>query len=71
VTATGRSPAYDSIIDYHLRPLFIFFDARVATRGLYALPDDFVDYDAIQPACQARIERSVDELHDMLQRISA
>jgi len=71
ITATGAAPYHESILDYHLRPLFLFFDARVASRGLYALTDDFASQDELKPAYEARVARSVDELSEMLQRISA
>ncbi|WP_198083459.1 NAD(P)H-dependent oxidoreductase [Variovorax sp. E3] len=62
LTATGASPAHASVIDYHLRPLFLFFDARVATRGLYGLPHDFEASGALGESFLARLERCVDEL---------
>ena len=67
LTATGRSPAHASIIDYHLRPLFLFFDAAVVTRGLYALPTDFDESGHLVSACSARVERAVDELARLMQ----
>jgi FMN reductase len=62
VTASGAAPGHASVIDYHLRPLFLALDATVATRGLYALADDYESPERITPALRARIERSVDEL---------
>ncbi|MBB3181840.1 NAD(P)H-dependent oxidoreductase [Variovorax sp. Sphag1AA] len=67
VTATGAAPHHASVIDYHLRPLFLFFDCSVATRGLYALQPDFESPERLVPAFQARIDRTVDELAQMLQ----
>ncbi|MEJ8858530.1 NAD(P)H-dependent oxidoreductase [Variovorax robiniae] len=67
VTATGRAPHHAAVIDYHLRPLFLFFDASVATRGLYALEPDFETPERLVPAFQARIDRTVDELAQLLQ----
>ena len=67
VTATGKAPQHASVIDYHLRPLFLFFDARVATRGLYALEPDFETPERLVPSFQARIDHTVDELAQMLQ----
>lgn len=66
VTASGAAPAHASVIDYHLRPLFLALDASVATRGLYALADDYETPDRFTPSFAARIERSVDELARML-----
>ncbi|SAK53511.1 FMN reductase [Caballeronia fortuita] len=71
ITATGAAPYHESILDYHLRPLFLFFDARVASRGLYALTDDFASQDELKPAYSTRVARSVDELSEMLQRVCA
>lgn len=62
VTASGAAPGHASVIDYHLRPLFLALDACVATRGLYALTDDYETPEQVGPALRARIERSVDEL---------
>jgi FMN reductase len=67
LTATGAAPAHASVIDYHLRPLFLFFDARVGTRGLYGLPPDFETPERLAAAFRPRIERSVDELAQLLQ----
>lgn len=66
VTATGAAPHHASVIDYHLRPLFLFFDACVATRGLYALQPDFESPERLGAAFQAPIDRTVDELAQML-----
>lgn len=66
VTASGAAPGHASVIDYHLRPLFLALDASVATRGVYALGDDFETPECVTPALRARIERSVDELARLL-----
>jgi FMN reductase len=58
------------VIDYHLRPLFLFFDACVGTRGLYALQQDFEGSDRLAAGYLPRIERTVDELADLL-RVAA
>ena len=71
LTATGRSPAHASVIDYHLRPLFLVFDACVGTRGLYALEPDFESPDRLAPTMQPRIDRTVDELASLLATASA
>jgi FMN reductase len=71
ITATGAAPYHESILDYHLRPLFLFFDARVASRGLYALTDDFASQDELKQTYKSRVARSVDELAEMLQRVSS
>lgn len=70
VTASGAAPAHAAVIDYHLRPLFLALDAAVATRGLYALADDYETPERLGAAVHARIERSVDELARML-RVAA
>jgi FMN reductase len=66
VTATGAAPHHACVIDYHLRPLFLFFDARVATRGLYALQPDFETPEQLVSSFQPRIDRTVDELTQLL-----
>jgi len=66
LTATGAAPHHASVIDYHLRPLFLFFDACVATRGLYALQPDFESPERLVASFQTRIDRTVDELAQML-----
>lgn len=70
VTATGASPGHASVIDYHLRPLFLFFDAVVGSRGLYALQPDFESPERLTEGFMRRVERSVDELQGMLQLAS-
>jgi FMN reductase len=67
LTATGAAPAHASVIDYHLRPLFLFFDTVVATRGLYALQPDFESSDRLVESFHARVARTVDELAQLLQ----
>lgn len=71
LTASGAAPAHASVIDYHLRPLFMALDATVTTRGLYALTDDFESPERVGPALRARIARSVDELSWLLDGVSA
>lgn len=71
VTATGASPGHASVIDYHLRPLFLFFDAVVGSRGLYALPQDFEAPDRLSLECLRRVEHSVDELQGLLAAVDA
>lgn len=66
VTASGNAPAHASVIDYHLRPLFLALDASVTTRGLYALAEDYETPERLGAAFGARIERSVDELARLL-----
>ncbi|MDE1949296.1 MAG: NAD(P)H-dependent oxidoreductase [Burkholderiales bacterium] len=62
VTASGNAAAHASVLDYHLRPLFLALDASVATRGLYATADDYESPERLGAAFQPRIERSIDEL---------
>lgn len=71
LAATGASPAHGAIIDYHLRPLFLALDALVGTRGVYALTDDFETPERLASAIQPRIERSVDELAQLLHTTSS
>lgn len=66
LTASGAAPGHASVIDYHLRPLFLALDACVATRGVYALTDDFASPETPTAALLARVERSVDELARLL-----
>ncbi len=66
VTASGNAPAHASVIDYHLRPLFLALDASVATRGLYALAEDYEAPERLGAAFRTRIERTVDELARLL-----
>jgi FMN reductase len=71
LTATGASPAHGAVIDYHLRPLFLALDAVVGTRGVYALTDDFEIPERLCPGTQPRIDRSVDELAQLLRLAAA
>lgn len=66
LTASGASPGHAGVIDHHLRPLFLALDATVATRGVYALTDDFTSPEQTGPDLQARIERSVDSLERLM-----
>lgn len=66
LTASGASPGHAGVIDHHLRPLFLALDATVATRGVYALTDDFVSPEQVGTNLQARIEHSVDGLERLM-----
>jgi FMN reductase len=70
VTASGAAPGHASVIDYHLRPLFLALDACVATRGIYALGEDYETPERIKPGLRARIDRSIDELARLLRGAS-
>jgi FMN reductase len=66
LAASGNAPAHASVIDYHLRPLFLALDATVATRGVYALADDFETAERPGAALRARAGRAVDDLARLL-----
>lgn len=65
-TASGAAPGHAAVIDHHLRPLFLALDGSVATRGVYALPEDYETPERITAGLRARIERSVDDLARLL-----
>lgn len=71
LTATGASPEHASVIDYHLRPLFLFFDAPIATRGLYGLQEDFEAPDRLASNFQSRVKAAVDELSALMHNDAA
>lgn len=66
LTASGNAPGHASVIDYHLRPLFLALDATVGTRGIYALASDYEAPERLTAAMHERIGRSVDELERLL-----
>ncbi|GAB7531077.1 hypothetical protein PS3A_34890 [Pseudomonas sp. 3A(2025)] len=60
LAATGGSDRHALVIDHQLRPLFGFFQAHTLPYGLYAAADAFTDYQLVDAAYLARIERALD-----------
>ena len=59
LAATGGSDRHALVIDHQFRPLFAFFQARVAPIGVYASEQDFTRYEVTSQALKDRIALAV------------
>ncbi|OWV97393.1 FMN reductase [Rhizobium sp. R72] len=66
LAATGGTPLHGLMLEHQFRPLFGFFGAVTIPTTVYALESDFTEYALTNPAVEARIERAVAELFDLL-----
>ncbi|OWV84423.1 FMN reductase [Rhizobium sp. R693] len=66
LAATGGTPLHGLMLEHQFRPLFGFFGAVTIPTTVYALESDFTEYALTNPAIEARIERAVAELFDLL-----
>lgn len=66
LAATGGTPLHGLMLEHQFRPLFGFFGAVTVPTTVYAVEADFTDYTLSNPAVEARIERAVAELFDLL-----
>ncbi|WP_431324013.1 FMN reductase [Rhizobium sp. YTU87027] len=66
LAATGGTPFHGLMLEHQFRPLFGFFGAVTIPTTVYALESDFTEYTLTNPAVEARIERAVAELFDLL-----
>lgn len=66
LAATGGTPLHGLMLEHQFRPLFGFFGAVTAPTTVYAVEADFTEYTLSNPAVEARIERAVAELIDLL-----
>ncbi|PVE51451.1 FMN reductase [Rhizobium rhizogenes] len=66
LAATGGTPLHGLMLEHQFRPLFGFFGAVTVPTTIYAVEADFTDYTLSNPAVEARIERAVAELFDLL-----
>ncbi len=66
LAATGGTPLHGLMLEHQFRPLFGFFGAVTVPTTVYAVEADFTEYTLSNPAVEARIERAVAELIDLL-----
>ncbi|EMS95583.1 NADH-dependent FMN reductase [Agrobacterium tumefaciens str. Cherry 2E-2-2] len=66
LAATGGSPLHGLILEHQFRPLFGFFGAVTVPTTVYAVEADFTGYTLSNPAVEARIERAVADLFELL-----
>jgi len=71
LTATGGGDKHALVIEHQLRPLFGFFEAATVPTGIYASGADFIDGLPASPALLARIDRAVEQLDPLAQRLTA
>jgi MsuE subfamily FMN reductase len=60
--ATGGGRQHALVIEHQLRPLFGFFGARTAARGVYAVPEDFDAERAPGPRLREELSALADEV---------
>ena len=66
LAATGGTPLHGLMLEHQFRPLFGFFGAVTVPTTVYAVEADFTGYTLSNPVVEARIERAVAELIDLL-----
>ncbi|MBO9198367.1 FMN reductase [Rhizobium sp. 16-449-1b] len=66
LAATGGTPLHGLMLEHQFRPLFGFFGAVTVPTTVNAVQADFTEYTISNPAIEARIERAVAELIDLL-----
>ncbi|MCZ7935306.1 FMN reductase [Agrobacterium leguminum] len=66
LAATGGSPLHGLMLEHQFRPLFGFFGAVTVPTTVYAVETDFTGYTLSNPAVEARIERAVADLFELL-----
>ncbi len=66
LAATGGTPLHGLMLEHQFRPLFGFFGAVTVPTTVYAVEADFTEYTLSNPAVEARIERAVAELFNLL-----
>ena len=57
--ATGNTDRHASVIDFHLRPLFSFFGARVLPSGIFVGKNDLDAERRMVPSLQAAVDKAV------------
>jgi FMN reductase len=71
LTATGGGDKHALVIEHQLRPLFGFFETATVPTGIYASGADFVDGEPASPALLSRIDRAVEQLAPLVDRLIA
>ena len=66
LAATGGSPLHGLMLEHQFRPLFGFFGTVTVPTTVYAIEADFTGYTLSNPAVEARIERAVADLFELL-----
>lgn len=66
LAATGGTPLHGLMLEHQFRPLLGFFGAVTVPTTVYAVEADFNGYTLSNPVVEARIERAVAELMDLL-----
>lgn len=66
LAATGGTALHGLMLEHQFRPLFGFFGAVTVPTTVYAVEADFTEYTLSNPAVEARIERAVADLFDLL-----
>jgi len=59
--ATGNTERHASVIDFHLRPLFSFFGARVLPSGIFVGKNDLDGERRMVPTLQAAVDKAVQQ----------
>lgn len=65
IAATGGGEKHALAVEHQLRPLFVFFEARVLSTAVHVSDKDFTDGVLTGPASLARLTGAVDELADI------
>ncbi|MDH7808538.1 MULTISPECIES: FMN reductase [Rhizobium/Agrobacterium group] len=66
LAATGGTALHGLMLEHQFRPLFGFFGAVTVPTTVYAVEADFTGYTLSNPVVEARVERAVAELIDLL-----
>ena len=64
IAATAGSSRHSLVLEYALRPLFVYLRTRLVTTGLFAATEDFGNAEGA--AFENRIQRAAGELADMM-----
>lgn len=67
LSATGGTPLHGLVTEHQLRPLFGFFGALTLPTTIFALEDDFRDYQIGKAELAARIKRAATEFAELLE----
>jgi FMN reductase len=71
LSATAGTPLHGLVTEHQLRPLFGFFNALTLPTAIFALEDDFQDYQVGKTELAARIKRAATEFAELLETKSA
>jgi len=71
LSATGGTPLHGLVTEHQLRPLFGFFNALTLPTTIFALEDDFQDYQVGKTELAVRIKRAAAEFAELLETKSS